>query len=130
MQGLWSEEESARLLALVAERGQRWQAIGAALGRMPEACRDRYRETRLGAARRSGKWAPEEEARLADIVPAALAAAQVGVAVRCTGSRRLALGNTGVCLIHRIVVATEEACLANARQGSWQGLCCIEGERD
>ena len=75
----------------MAERGQRWQAIGAALARMPEACRDRFRETRLGAARRSGKWAPEEEARLADIVPAALAAAQVRAAVRCTGSRRLAI---------------------------------------
>lgn len=75
-----------RLLELVAEHGPRWQTIGAALGRMPEACRDRFRETRLGAERRSGKWTPEEEARLADIVPAAQAAAQVCKVVRCTGS--------------------------------------------
>ncbi|KAK9840762.1 hypothetical protein WJX81_003109 [Elliptochloris bilobata] len=75
-QGRWSEEDTTRLLALVAERGQRWQSIGTALGRMPEACRDRYRETRLGAARRSGRWTPEEEALLADIVPDALAGAQ------------------------------------------------------
>ncbi len=74
-QGAWSAEAGARLLALVAERGPRWQEIGAALGRMPEACRDRWRETRLGPARKSGAWAPDEEARLAELVPDALAAA-------------------------------------------------------
>ncbi len=76
-QGRWSEEETAWLLALVAERGLRWQSIGATLGRMPEACRDRHREAKLGSARRTGRWAPEEEARLAELVSDAMAAAQV-----------------------------------------------------
>ncbi len=46
VQGRFSADEDIRLAQLVAERGNKWTEIGAALGRMPNACRDRWREIR------------------------------------------------------------------------------------
>eukprot|EP00884_Botryococcus_braunii_P003467 jgi/Botrbrau1/13120/Bobra.0187s0077.1 len=66
--GKWTEEDTQRLVTLVAERGRRWAEIGAALGRMPELCRDRYRYIKLGNKRKTGKWSEEEERRLREIV--------------------------------------------------------------
>lgn len=42
LQGKWSTEEDEQLLRLVGERGRKWKEIGGAIGRMPEACRDRW----------------------------------------------------------------------------------------
>ncbi len=39
-------DEDARLAQLVAERGTKWKEIGAALGRMPDACKDRWKDIR------------------------------------------------------------------------------------
>jgi Myb-like DNA-binding domain len=52
----------------VAEKGSRWKEIGGCLGRLPTACRDRWREVRLGDDRHRGKWTYEEEERLRMIV--------------------------------------------------------------
>lgn len=82
-QGAWSATETARLVAAVAEKGPRWTEIGGALGRLPEGCRDRWKEVRLGAGRARGRWAPDEEERLAAAVAADLrrkAAAAPGAA--------------------------------------------------
>ena len=50
LQGKWTAEEDERLLALVEERGRKWTEIGGAVGRMAEACRDRWLVIRCAAA--------------------------------------------------------------------------------
>lgn len=50
-QGKWSSGEDTRLMELVEEKGRRWKEIGGALGRMPEACRDRWLAIRCGRCR-------------------------------------------------------------------------------
>lgn len=50
-QGKWSSGEDTRLMELVEEKGRRWKEIGGALGRMPEACRDRWLAIRCGWCR-------------------------------------------------------------------------------
>ena len=67
-QGKWSIEDAERLLELHAEKGNRWKEIGAALGRLPETCRDKYRDLALAQARQTGKWTPGEEGRLNELV--------------------------------------------------------------
>ncbi len=73
-QGAWSGGETARLLALVDQKGPRWAEIGGALGRLPEGCRDRWKEARLGSGRASGRWSAAEEAALSAAVTADLQA--------------------------------------------------------
>lgn len=48
-QGKWSAEDDERLRQLVAEKGSTWKEIAPALGRMPLACRDRWKEVRAPA---------------------------------------------------------------------------------
>ncbi|KAK9824387.1 hypothetical protein WJX72_009904 [[Myrmecia] bisecta] len=67
-QGRWDAEEDAQLRELVETGGQKWKAIGAALGRIPEGCRDRWKEIRMGEQRRSGAWSEEEVRKLRDAV--------------------------------------------------------------
>ena len=68
MQGKWSIEDSKRLLHLYAEKGNKWAEIGAALGRHPENTRYKFRELALGEAAVKGKWTPEDEAKLTELV--------------------------------------------------------------
>lgn len=42
--GVWTPDEVSRMRELVAEKGNRWVEIGGALGRLPEACRDKWKE--------------------------------------------------------------------------------------
>ncbi|KAL4437042.1 hypothetical protein ABPG75_004181 [Micractinium tetrahymenae] len=67
-QGKWTPEEDAQLLALVSERGRKWTEIGGAVGRMPEACRDRWLMIRLGGTKKEGRWSDEETERLRQAV--------------------------------------------------------------
>ncbi|PSC75744.1 DNA-binding REB1 [Micractinium conductrix] len=78
-QGKWTAEEDERLLALVEERGRKWTEIGGAVGRMAEACRDRWLVIRLGESRKKGRWDEAETEKLKKAVEeyqAAKAAAQ------------------------------------------------------
>lgn len=43
-QGGWTTEEDDRLLDYINKHGKRWKGAGDSLGRLPDACRDRYRE--------------------------------------------------------------------------------------
>ncbi len=43
MQGPWKPEEDEQLRALVEGKGNKWLEIGEVMGRMGEACRDRWR---------------------------------------------------------------------------------------
>jgi hypothetical protein len=89
--GAWAEADDAALRAAVAARGaSAWKAVGAAVGRTGADAKDRWRELKLGAAKRSGRWAPEEEARLraavAQYVAAKRGAAAAGGASGAEGA--------------------------------------------
>lgn len=43
LQGKWRAEEDAALRQLLEQHGRKWALVGAAVGRMPESCRDRWR---------------------------------------------------------------------------------------
>lgn len=64
----WTPEEDAKLVNLVERNGKKWKMVGDALERFPEACRDRWREIKLGRDQKSGKWTDEEVQRLEQIV--------------------------------------------------------------
>lgn len=68
MQGKWTAEEEASLKELLAARGERWVELGALLGRLPEAVRDKCRALKLGEAKRQGGWSAEEEGKLTTLV--------------------------------------------------------------
>jgi transposase-like protein len=66
--GRWTPEEDDRLLDMVQERGNKWSEIAPVLGRTPDACRDRWKEVKLGAEKAKGPWTVEEEQRLKEAV--------------------------------------------------------------
>ena len=68
MQGKWSSEEDEQLRQLMSEKGPKWADISRHLGRLPEGCRDRWRELRLGEAKVNGRWGEDETDRLRSLV--------------------------------------------------------------
>ena len=72
--GRWAAEEVARLRELVSQNGggepyqTRWTQIGEELDRFPEACRDKWREIKLGAGIKSGQWHAAEDDQLVALV--------------------------------------------------------------
>lgn len=74
--GRWTVGEDNELARLCAEKEGQWSEIGKLLGRMPEDCRDRWRNyVKCGTNRASNKWAPEEEDRLKTVITEILEAA-------------------------------------------------------
>ena len=67
-QGKWTAEDVEKLKELHAAKGDRWVEMGASLGRLPEAVRDKFRTLKLGDARKAGAWTPEEEGKLTELV--------------------------------------------------------------
>ena len=53
--GTWSKEEDEMLGLAVAEKGKSWKAVGEMIERLPEDCRDRYRNYHTGA-KYQNKW--------------------------------------------------------------------------
>lgn len=67
--GKWTPEEDQTLRALYEEKGPQWKVIGLTMYRMPEDCRDRWRNyVKCGEKRVSNKWSTEEELQLTQIV--------------------------------------------------------------
>ncbi|KAK6197994.1 uncharacterized protein RJT21DRAFT_131642 [Scheffersomyces amazonensis] len=65
----WSPEDDALLQKLSLTHEGKWRLIGEAMGRMPEDCRDRWRNyVKCGDNRSSNKWSEEEENNLRNIV--------------------------------------------------------------
>ncbi|XP_005089919.1 cyclin-D-binding Myb-like transcription factor 1 [Aplysia californica] len=64
--GKYSTNEMKHLRVLRAKHGNDWAAIGVALGRSASSVKDKCRLMKDNC--KSGKWYPEEEARLADAV--------------------------------------------------------------
>ncbi|GMM38753.1 Nsi1 protein [Saccharomycopsis crataegensis] len=69
VRGKWTPEEDAQLGALAKDKEGQWKAIGEIMGRMPEDCRDRWRNyVKCGASRAQNKWSPDEEDKLKSII--------------------------------------------------------------
>ncbi len=63
--GTWSAEEDEMLKQAVAEKGKAWKEIGDSLGRMPEDCRDRWRNYLVNAEHRNREqWTDAEVVNL------------------------------------------------------------------
>ncbi len=69
VRGKWTPPEDQQLGALVAEKSSQWKTIGEIMGRMPEDCRDRWRNyVKCGSNRTSNKWSLDEENSLRQVV--------------------------------------------------------------
>lgn len=69
VRGKWTEAEDLELGTLAAEKDGQWKTIGHLMGRMPEDCRDRWRNyVKCGTSRSSNKWSDSEEEKLRTIV--------------------------------------------------------------
>lgn len=67
--GKWTAQEDRDLARLCVEKEGQWSEVGKALGRMPEDCRDRWRNyVKCGANRASNKWSPDEEELLKRVI--------------------------------------------------------------
>ena len=72
--GKWTHDEVERLRELVRMNGggrpkqTKWKQIGEELDRYPEACRDKWREIKLGPALKVGLWDAAEDVNLAGLV--------------------------------------------------------------
>ncbi|KAK6456319.1 uncharacterized protein RJT20DRAFT_128174 [Scheffersomyces xylosifermentans] len=65
----WSKEDDDLLRKLALTHEGKWKQIGEAMGRMPEDCRDRWRNyVKCGENRTLNKWSEEEENSLKQIV--------------------------------------------------------------
>lgn len=63
--GTWSAEEDEMLKHGVAEKGKAWKEIGDSLGRMPEDCRDRWRNYLVNSEHRNREqWTDAEVVNL------------------------------------------------------------------
>ncbi|AQZ17671.1 REB1 (YBR049C) and NSI1 (YDR026C) [Zygosaccharomyces parabailii] len=75
--GKWTPQEDNELARLCVEKEGQWSEIGRALGRMPEDCRDRWRNyVKCGSNRASNKWSPQEEELLKRVITEMLEEAQ------------------------------------------------------
>lgn len=67
--GRWTPEEDQQLAELCVEKEGQWSEVGRAMRRMPEDCRDRWRNyIKCGNNRASNKWSPEEESLLKQVI--------------------------------------------------------------
>lgn len=65
----WTPEEDEMLRKLAATCKTNWKKVGEVMNRMPEDCRDRWRNyVKCGENRAMNKWSEEEETTLRDIV--------------------------------------------------------------
>ncbi len=63
--GTWNAEEDEMLKDLVAEKGKAWKEVGDSLGRMPEDCRDRWRNYLVNSEHRNREqWTDAEVVNL------------------------------------------------------------------
>ncbi|KAK9464034.1 uncharacterized protein V1516DRAFT_669378 [Lipomyces oligophaga] len=69
LRGKWTHEEDEELKELADKHGAQWRMIGKLIGRMPEDCRDRWRNyVKCGNIRAQNKWSTDEEVRLVETV--------------------------------------------------------------
>ncbi|KAH3900612.1 Nsi1p SCDLUD_003604 [Saccharomycodes ludwigii] len=67
--GKWTPEEDTKLKNLCLIKEGQWSYIGQQLGRMPEDCRDRWRNyLKCGEHKNANKWTKTEEEKLVKVV--------------------------------------------------------------
>ncbi|KAJ8907765.1 hypothetical protein NDN08_007870 [Rhodosorus marinus] len=67
--GEWSEREVDQLRDLVQKRGHKWTQIGEELGRLPGACKDKWRDdVQFGGNRKTGRTSSEEHEKLTELI--------------------------------------------------------------
>lgn len=67
--GVWTNEEDTKLSLLAKKYEAKWKLIGEEMKRMPEDCRDRWRNyVKCGNNRNVNKWTLEEENKLKHII--------------------------------------------------------------
>ncbi|KAK6518972.1 RNA polymerase I enhancer binding protein [Arthrobotrys megalospora] len=72
--GKWTEEQDDELRDLVAQKGTKWSVIGNIIHRMPEDCRDRWKNYVVcGEKRRKSYWDDDETEKLVGILDDVLA---------------------------------------------------------
>ncbi|KAK6347574.1 RNA polymerase I enhancer binding protein [Orbilia javanica] len=72
--GKWSQEQDDELRDLVAQKGTKWTVIGGLMNRMPEDCRDRWKNYVVcGEKRRTNVWDEDEIEKLLSILDDMLA---------------------------------------------------------
>lgn len=75
--GKWTPQEDQQLADLCINKEGQWSVIGKIMDRMPEDCRDRWRNyIKCGNNRISNKWSPEEESTLKTIIATMLEEAE------------------------------------------------------
>lgn len=66
--GAWTPEEDSKLLEFHGQHGSKWSKIGNMIGRLPEACRDRFRAIGMAPTKNVGHWNKEEEEALSSVI--------------------------------------------------------------
>lgn len=67
--GVWTPEEDEKLSELAESCNAKWKIIGEQMNRMPEDCRDRWRNyVKCGSVRNVNKWTKEEEDKMKGII--------------------------------------------------------------
>lgn len=75
--GKWTPQEDQQLADLCIDKEGQWSVIGKIMDRMPEDCRDRWRNyIKCGNNRISNKWSPEEESMLKRVIATILEEAE------------------------------------------------------
>jgi hypothetical protein len=82
--GRWNDEQDDLLRTAYAESPNRWVKIGERVGRMPEDCRDRWRNHVSLDQRHTDVWTQDEEQRLATAVRECLRAMEGKLEVALT----------------------------------------------
>lgn len=82
--GRWTDEQDELLRAAYAETPNKWVKIGEHVGRMPEDCRDRWRNHVSLESRHTDVWTQDEEQRLATAVRECLSALESKLEVALT----------------------------------------------
>jgi len=77
--GRWTDEQDELLRTAYAETPNKWVKIGERVGRMPEDCRDRWRNHVSLDQRHTDVWTQDEEHRLAAAVSECLRAVQANM---------------------------------------------------
>lgn len=69
VRGKWTKQDDDHLKQLAITKLNNWKEIGGLMGRMPEDCRDRWRNyIKCGDQRMENKWSVEEENELKQII--------------------------------------------------------------
>ncbi|GAQ91283.1 hypothetical protein KFL_007580010, partial [Klebsormidium nitens] len=109
--GRWSREEEERLQTLHAQLGPKWVQIGSMMGRLPDACKDKWRI--IGVTdKKKGQWSPKESEQLSRLVQESLSQKRIRTSVeRVVDGRQVRDDIDWTAISARMGVRTANQCL-------------------